>query len=233
MVHADIVWGAFVNRQWQLATGLTLTALAGYVDALGFVRLGGLYTSFMSGNITQLAVLTGELETMHLWLPLALIGSFLFGAILGSLVAILIGDRWATPAVLTVEAGLVAGALVIGLVAPEPGWASFALATAMGAQNAVLSRVKGFRAGTTFVTGALFGFGQKIAEAITRKGPPFAWAGDGLVWLSLFVGALCGALAYQALNLYALIAPALVAAVLALITSLLVARERPAAKVAS
>jgi len=222
-----------VNRRWQLGAGLVLTALAGYVDALGFLRLGGLYTSFMSGNTTQFAVYVGEADWNRTLLPLWLVAAFLVGAILGSVVAIRVPDRWATPSVLAFETILIAAALAIGLLSPEPSGASLAIAAAMGAQNAVLARVKGFRAGTTFVTGALFSFGQKIAEALTRTGSPFGWAGDGVVWLSLLVGALCGALAYRAVNLYALVPPALVAGLLALITTLIVARAGPAAKVSS
>lgn len=220
-----------MNRGWQLGTGLVLTALAGYIDALGFLRLGGLYTSFMSGNTTQFAAYAGDADLDRAFLPMLLVGSFLAGAILGSVVAILVPARWATPAVLAFETLLVLAALAIGLVHSEPGLASLALAAAMGAQNAVLAGVKGFRAGTTFVTGALFSFGQKIAEAVTRRGSPLGWLGDGVVWMSLLVGALCGALAYRALNLYALIPPALIAASLAGVTTLLVARARPAAKV--
>ena len=33
-----------------------LAALAGYVDSLGFLQLGGLFVSFMSGNSTRMAV---------------------------------------------------------------------------------------------------------------------------------------------------------------------------------
>ena len=73
-----------MNRAWQLGTGLVLTALAGYVDALGFVRLGGLYTSFMSGNTTQLSVFLGHAEFSRVVLPGILIGGFLVGAILGA-----------------------------------------------------------------------------------------------------------------------------------------------------
>ena len=62
-----------MNRSWQVGTGLVLTALAGFVDALGFVRLGGLYTSLMSGNTTQLAVAIGHGEGQHALLPFLLI----------------------------------------------------------------------------------------------------------------------------------------------------------------
>ena len=213
-----------MNRSWQLGTGLLLTGLAGYVDALGFVRLGGLYTSFMSGNTTQLAVFGAEANLHKMLLPAILIAAFLTGSVLGSGLAILVPTRWSTPVVLAYESLLILGGLALGLATPELGLAAFFVAVAMGAQNAVLSQVQGFRAGTTFVTGALFSLGQKIAKALTRTGDPLGWIGDGLVWLSLLLGALLGALAYDAFALYALIAPAAVSGVFALITAFLVLR---------
>jgi uncharacterized membrane protein YoaK (UPF0700 family) len=99
------------------------------------------------------------------------------------------------------------------------------LALAMGAQNAVLSHVQGFRAGTTFVTGALFSFGQKLALALARRGGRYAWIGDGLVWLALLVGSFAGTVAYGRLALYALAIPAGIAGVLAFVATILTARR--------
>ena len=48
------------SRRWFLAA--CLAALAGYVDAIGFLKLGGLFVSFMSGNSTRLAVGLAELS---------------------------------------------------------------------------------------------------------------------------------------------------------------------------
>ncbi|GJE61151.1 YoaK family protein [Methylobacterium trifolii] len=214
-----------MSRAWQLGAGLVLTALAGYVDALGFVRLGGLYTSFMSGNTTQLSVSLGHGAFDHTLMPAVLLTAFLIGAVLGSGLSILVPSPWATPAVLAYEALLILGALALGLATPELGLASFAMAVAMGAQNAVLAQVKGFRAGTTFVTGALFSLGQKIAQALTRTGPPLGWVGDGAVWGALLLGALAGAVAYAHLELYALVLPAAVAGFLAVIAAILAARS--------
>ncbi len=92
-----------MRRPWQLGSGLLLTGLAGYVDALGFVRLGGLYMSFMSGNTTQLAVLGAGAELHRMILPATLIVAFLAGSVLGSGLAILVPARWTTPAVLAYE----------------------------------------------------------------------------------------------------------------------------------
>ena len=39
-----------------LLLAVLLAALAGIVDAIGFIRLGHLFVSFMSGNSTQFAV---------------------------------------------------------------------------------------------------------------------------------------------------------------------------------
>lgn len=216
-----------MNRTWQLGTGLVLTALAGYVDALGFVRLGGLYTSFMSGNTTQLSVFLGHGEFAHVLLPAILISGFLLGSVLGSGLSILVPSPWATPAVLGYEALLILAAMGIGLAIPELSVAAFFMAVAMGSQNAVLAQVKGFRAGTTFVTGALFSLGQKIAQALTRTGPPLGWVGDGAVWAALLVGALAGAVVYAHLALYALVVPAAISGVLAAIAAIF-ARRRTA-----
>src|ERR1700692_4665311 len=40
----------------NVALACALSALAGYVDGIGFLHLGGLYVSFMSGNSTRLGV---------------------------------------------------------------------------------------------------------------------------------------------------------------------------------
>ena len=216
-----------MNRTWQLGTGLALTALAGYVDALGFVRLGGLYTSFMSGNTTQLSVSLAHGEIRHALLPILLVFGFLVGATLGSGLSMVVPQRWATPVVLAYETLLIAAALALGLPTPELGLAAFFMAMAMGAQNAVLAQVKGFRAGTTFVTGALFSLAQKIAEAFTGRGPRLGWLGDAAVWGALLVGAYLGTLAYGRYGLYALLAPALAAGTLAVVAGLLAARNRP------
>ena len=105
-----------MNRSWQLGTGLLLTGLAGYVDALGFVRLGGLYTSFMSGNTTQLAVFGAEAKLHKMLLPAILLVAFLTGSVLGSGLAILVPSRWTTPVVLAYESLLILSGLACILI---------------------------------------------------------------------------------------------------------------------
>jgi uncharacterized membrane protein YoaK (UPF0700 family) len=39
-----------MKPQRRLFLGLLLTGCAGFIDAIGFIELGGFYTSFMSGN---------------------------------------------------------------------------------------------------------------------------------------------------------------------------------------
>lgn len=213
-----------MNRSWLLAYGLILTALAGYVDALGFIRLGGLYTSFMSGNTTQLSVALGRQDFHHAILPALLIFTFFLGAVLGGGLSVVTAPRWATPVVLAFEALTVLGALSIGLTTPDLELASLFMALAMGAQNAVLVQVQGFRAGTTFVTGALFSFGQKVALALSRRGPAYGWAGDGAVWLALLAGAAAGTVMYGRIGLAALVVPATITALLSIMAAIIVAR---------
>ncbi len=63
----------------HLSPGLLLTAAAGMIDVVGFVELGGFYTSFMSGNTTQLGAGLAHMSP-GLLLPAGLIAMFVVGS---------------------------------------------------------------------------------------------------------------------------------------------------------
>ncbi|GJD95278.1 YoaK family protein [Methylobacterium iners] len=215
-----------MRRSWQLTFGLLLTALAGYIDAIGFIQLSGLYTSFMSGNTTQLGVSVSHGALGQAVMPAVLIATFLIGSTIASGLSIVTPAPWKTAAVLAYEAILLVGAFALGLQLPQLSLASFFLALAMGAQNAVLGSVQGFRAGTTFITGALFSLGQKLAAAFTKTGPPSGWIGDAAVWLALLIGAVAGAAVYDRLGIFALVFPAGLTVCLAVMAALFARTHR-------
>jgi uncharacterized membrane protein YoaK (UPF0700 family) len=82
------------------------SALAGYVDGIGFLHLGGLFVSFMSGNSTRMGVSLAEAEWRQVAEALGLIVLFVVGAAGGSLKG---GPRWAWAPNLLLGAALVAG----------------------------------------------------------------------------------------------------------------------------
>jgi uncharacterized membrane protein YoaK (UPF0700 family) len=190
----------------DIAGGLLLTAAAGYVDAVGFLRLDGLYTSFMSGNSTQFAVSLAQAGHPVAWEIGLLFLCFLSGGFCGSLVSLRVPGRWGPAAVLSVEAGLLGLALALS-VSPAPGPVAPLLAAAMGAQNAALRRSAGFRPGVTFVTGTLFSLSHTLAQAASRLGPALGWVPDACTWLALVGGAVAGGLAYRGYGLEALVVP--------------------------
>lgn len=185
-----------------------LTAAAGMIDVVGFIELGGFYTSFMSGNTTQLGA-----GLMHFGpgviLAAGLIVMFFIGSFLGSLVSS-IGHRQGRIGVLAI---VILGMLVSVLLYASgfsPAQAMLALAAAAGAQNAVLPQTGAARVGTTFVTGTLFAAGQDMARAVRGEAPPLRWLQHLFIWASLLLGAAIGAFAYQQWQIAALAVPGLI-----------------------
>ena len=193
-----------MKPQGYLNLGLVLTACAGFIDAVGFIELGGFYTSFMSGNTTQLA--TGHSQSTALLLPLGLVVMFFLGSVVGSLL-FLRSHRWGPSLVL----GFVIGTLVLTLGLMFAGIsaasAMLILAAGAGAQNATLPFTGGARLGTTFVSGTLFAAGQDLAGAIAGKVPPWRWLQHVQIWGALLIGAFIGAGVYGWLAAWALIVP--------------------------
>jgi len=190
-----------LDSRRNVALACALSALAGYVDGIGFLHLGGLFVSFMSGNSTRMGV---SLAEGHWWSAaeaLGLIALFITGAAAGSLIVLGRGAN-RQPFVLLAEAGLLALAALyyqIGL----PNAAVGAIVLAMGLENAVFQIHGGAGLGLTYVTGALVKVGQLVAKALTG-GARWAWAPNLLLWAALVMGSVCGALAYHWINLAAI-----------------------------
>src|SRR2546429_7857768 len=93
----------------NISLACALSALAGYVDGIGYLHLGGLFVSFMSGNSTRLGVTLAEGHWQHALDALELIVLFVAGAAAGSLIVL---GRFAyrQPLILPVEALLLMAA---------------------------------------------------------------------------------------------------------------------------
>lgn len=189
----------YENRHRLLAIGLA--ALAGYVDALGFMTLGGMFISFMSGNSTRMAV--GIANPSHVGMFAgALIAAFVVGVMAGTGVGALAG-RWRKQAVLAfvvlaLTLACAAEIMIDASVAP-----TLLMAGAMGASNAIFQRQGEVSVGVTYMTGTLVKFAQHLAAALAG-GPPLGWLPYLLLWLGLVLGAICGAALFPLLGLQAL-----------------------------
>ncbi|WP_086737601.1 YoaK family protein [Erythrobacter colymbi] len=170
----------------RLALGLA--ALAGLVDATGFVVAGGYFTSFMSGNTTRLGVELAQTPALAL-APLGLIAAFLAGVIGGALIGrraegrrkrVLLGI---VALLLACGAGLLAAGLSIPFLA--------ASALAMGLANNVFAKAGEVTVGVTYMTGALVRYGQGIAARLAGE-PLESTRGYGLLWSALALGAVAG-----------------------------------------
>ncbi|MDB5740439.1 MAG: hypothetical protein JWP16_1479 [Alphaproteobacteria bacterium] len=186
------------RRAKTLAAGLS--ALAGFVDATGFISLGGFFVSFMSGNTTRMAVGIAA-GTRSAAIAGGLIALFVLGVILGTLTGRF--TPWHRAAsVLMLVAVLLGLAALCGGAGFLPG-AAMAMALAMGAENAVFERDGEVHIGLTYMTGTLVKLGQHLAAALTG-GPPLGWTPYLLLWLGLASGAVLGAVIYPMLGLAAL-----------------------------
>lgn len=187
----------------EVVLAFLLAAIAGWIDAVGFLHFGGLFVSFMSGNTTRLGVDIGHADPLLMLLPAVVIACFVLGAFAGTL--IYRGARgYGGALVLAVVALTLCAALVLhGRHGIEAVFAGL-LAAAMGMQNTAMQGVAGHAVGLTYLTGNLTKLGQNLAlmilgEDTGRKCLLFAG-----IWAAMFSGAIGGALAHTRADLAAL-----------------------------
>lgn len=196
---------------------IALAALSGYIDALGFIYLGGFFVSFMSGNSTRLAV--GMVEDWHhALISGGLIVCFVFGVILGTLFAYR-GTKGRSISVLMLVTLLLT--LAAATHAGDMHTLAVALtAMAMGAINCIFVGSSGeVTTGVTYMTGTLVKLGQGLARNMVRP-DKIAWGGYLWLWMGLIAGGLLGAGVYPVMGLAAL----WLAAIASLLIAVLAAR---------
>ncbi|BAU37526.1 hypothetical protein APT_00444 [Acetobacter pasteurianus NBRC 101655] len=178
---------------------LVLDLLAGYVDALGFVYLGGLFASAMTGNTTHLAAaLVGGIWP-HALMLLGILGTFFVVAMLATLARL----RWQA-AIGIACVGVLLGATQIAMLTPWHRTLALVLLPAlMAVQGETIARFSGSAIQTIVITSNLLKCASALATSLAARWPgstvkpppPGAALLPGLSWLGFAAGALCGTLA--------------------------------------
>jgi uncharacterized membrane protein YoaK (UPF0700 family) len=193
-----------------------LSWLAGFVDAIGFLHLGGFFVSFMSGNSTRLAVAVSDGDWAQATTAGVILLSFVGGVLIGSFCGHLAGPR-RRAAVLSLQTCLLIGAAALH----QCGFGTtgtIVLVLAMGAENTVFLRDGEVSIGLTYMTGTLVKMGQRLAAAVLG-GRPLAWLPYFALWCALVSGAVIGGLSFAQFGLRGLWIAAGLAASLSLVAA--------------
>ncbi|MGH9103636.1 MAG: YoaK family protein [Acidimicrobiales bacterium] len=186
------------SRQ-AMALAVALTLATGATDVISYTRLGGAFSSVMTGNLVLLGLSAGRRDAALATNVALAIGGYVAGALAGSRIAGVPAEgrpTWPARVSVTLGAELaVLGGLLAGWTAsgPKPaGGAQLGLlagaATAMGMQSAAVRAVGIAGLSTTYLTGTLTGV---LASLVSAKGIP--WHSIALL-LALVLGAAGGGL---------------------------------------
>lgn len=196
-------------RVWHAAV---LCLIAGFVDAIGYIELGHVFTANMTGN----TVLLGVALVKGDWIAVsyaATIAAFGLGVVAASLLKL---ARVPLPALF-----IAAGAVLLGLTAIRPAaFASLsALAFVMGLQGGAISTFAGIRLPTVVVTSTLVnlidGLVRRSVNALQDQAPSPTQLGHlAAAWLAYGAGGAAAVLAQSHLA-PTLLAPAVLYAVVA------------------
>ncbi|MDO5029801.1 MAG: YoaK family protein [Corynebacterium sp.] len=181
-----------------------LSTITGFIDALGFMYLGGYFLSFMSGNTTRLTtgLTEGDLEVVGKAGGLMML--FLIGVAIGALISQL-GERHLPPT-RTREAILLFICLTsviasIGVVVGNPTLAVLSLSFTVGAMNSTFERDGEVSISLTYMTGTLVKMAQRFVGAFFGESHR-GWLMYLTQWAALALGAIIGGFSYVHLGLY-------------------------------
>ncbi|MCT1517041.1 YoaK family protein [Dietzia cercidiphylli] len=185
---------------------VVLAATAGFVDAVGFLQLGGYFVSFMSGNSTRMVVGLAEGDYGGAAVAAVVLVSFFLGAVAGAVVTRRrnLDDR---PAVLGLVAFLLLSALALHWITAATivgvPVSMAVVAASMGAMNSVFHSGGEVSLGVTYMTGAVVKSAHRLVDALAGG----SWAPyrqQVALWAALALGGVTGAVLQVILGVAAL-----------------------------
>lgn len=204
-----------------------LTWVAGFVDAVGFISLGRIYTANMSGNSVSIGIQISGQDWFEMFRRLWPVIVYVLGLLLCRIL-LECGARQRIRSVGSIvfvcEIVLLAPVCIAGAMpggaAPDLQFAFVALlALAMGAQNGALTRFSSLTLHTGFVTGTLLKFAEQFAKYLMQvfdrlrgkespdKKPLRVSAWLLGIYLAYVTGAACGGFTHHVWKLRAFIVP--------------------------
>jgi uncharacterized membrane protein YoaK (UPF0700 family) len=206
-----------------IVVSLVLTLVAGYVDAVGFLRLGGIYVANMSGNSVSVGIHSALGPVSTVLQRLLPIGSYVIGLLFARIFADLAARKHLRR---TVAFGIGAeiAFLIFFMTAAGLNAGVFFAAVAMGIQVATLLRFNGVNVFTGFVTGSLVKFADNFADAVlgssrhrnrSQAARDAAWF--AATWFVYVAGAIVGAAAFHRKGVSAVAFACLILAGIALV----------------
>ncbi|QGU05247.1 YoaK family protein [Corynebacterium comes] len=185
--------------------------IAGFVDSIGFLFLGGVFLSFMSGNTTRIATSAVEGNADLAVLAGSAVAFFLLGVMEGALVRRL-AKRRVRPdrvrEVVMVNMCVLFSIASLLVLLDAPRIAIIVASLGIGAMNSIFEREGEVSIALTYMTGTLVKMGQRFVDAFFG-GPHSAWLGHLKMWAGLTLGAFTGAVVYGYLGIASLIPVAL------------------------
>lgn len=196
--------------------------VAGFIDSIGFLYLGGVFLSFMSGNTTRSATAFVE----HNWELGTLAGTciilFLLGVMNGALTQRLASRRLGLYRAREIVLLNVTACFLITSALRFAGFEDFAMLTlsiGVGTMNSIFERKGEVAIPLTYMTGTLVKMGQRFVDAFF-DGKHIVWILHLSLWVSLSIGSIAGALTYHHLHFSAVY---IVTAIVATATAVTVA----------
>lgn len=192
-------------RPGERALAWYLSSVTGFIDAMGFLYLGGFFLSFMSGNTTRMTASIVEGSWPAAGRAAGVMALFLLGVMIGSLLSriahrVLPPTRPREVVLLFVCLTATIGSVMVASGNDLVGVLS--LSFTVGAMNSVFERDGEVAISLTYMTGTLVKMSQRFVGAFFG-GSHAAWIRHFLLWLSLAAGAVLGGLCYTAIGIRA------------------------------